>query len=151
MSDALLIVLRLCLLAVLYLFFLRVLRAVWVEVRTPAPAAATLRAARTRRAEKPSRRERKAAARQGKPHVPHLVITDPPAARGRIYDLSGSEISIGRAAGCTVTVDDSFVSQLHARVFTRDGQIMVEDMGSTNGTYLNRRRVDSPVLMNPGD
>jgi hypothetical protein len=148
MSDALLIVLRLCLLALIYLFFLRVVRAVWVEVRTPAPAVGTLGTRKERRArvEKPARRERRASKA-----APHLTITEPREARGRIYDLDGTEVSIGRAAGCTVTVDDTFVSQLHARVYTRDGQIMVEDMGSTNGTYLNRRRVSSPVVMQPGD
>ena len=148
MSDALLIVLRLCLLALLYLFFMRVVRAVWVEVRTPAPAVAAIPSRKERRAskEKPPRKERKAAK-----SAPHLAITEPREGRGRIYDLGGTEVSIGRAAGCTVTVDDTFVSQLHARVYTRDGQIMVEDMGSTNGTYLNRRRVSSPVVMQPGD
>jgi pSer/pThr/pTyr-binding forkhead associated (FHA) protein len=147
-SDALLIVLRLCLLAVLYLFFMRVVRAVWVEVRTPAPAVAAIpsRKERRARAEKPPRKDRRAAKA-----APHLAITEPREGRGRIYDLGGAEVSIGRAAGCTVTVDDTFVSQLHARVYTRDGQIMVEDMGSTNGTYLNRRRVSSPVVMQPGD
>jgi pSer/pThr/pTyr-binding forkhead associated (FHA) protein len=147
-SDALLIVLRLCLLALLYLFFMRVVRAVWVEVRTPAPAVGAINTRKERRArtEKPPRKERRSAKA-----TPHLALTEPREARGRIYDLGGTEVSIGRAAGCTVTVDDTFVSQLHARVYTRDGQIMVEDMGSTNGTYLNRRRVSSPMVMQPGD
>ena len=50
-----------------------------------------------------------------------------------------------------VTVDDTYVSQLHARVFTRDGQLMVEDLGSTNGTYLNRVKVAGPMVMQKGD
>ena len=59
--------------------------------------------------------------------------------------------TLGRAAGCRVIVDDNFVSQIHARVTQRDDQILVEDLGSTNGTYLNRRRVAGPMVMNPGD
>lgn len=150
MPDAVLLVLRLCLLALLYLFFLRVVRAVWVEVRSPAPAAEPRSSRRDRRAgRKASRREGKGSRPKGS--APHLEITEPAADRGRIYDLAGTEVSIGRAAACTVTVDDTFVSQLHARVYQHDGQIMVEDMGSTNGTYLNRRRVASPVVMHPGD
>lgn len=149
MSDALLAILRLLLLVLLYLFFLRVVRAVWVEVKAPAPAVAGA----------PSRREARTARKQASPRTergvkrigPQLVLTDPPEARGRIYDLGDSEVTIGRAAACTVTVDDTFVSQIHARVYARDGQIMVEDTGSTNGTYLNRRRVSSPMVMRPGD
>jgi len=43
------------------------------------------------------------------------------------------------------------VSQLHARVFARDGQYLVEDLGSTNGTYLNRARVTGSIVMKRGD
>jgi pSer/pThr/pTyr-binding forkhead associated (FHA) protein len=58
---------------------------------------------------------------------------------------------VGRAAGCQVTLDDTYVSQLHARIFHRDGDLFVEDLGSTNGTYLNRAKVSGPMAMKPGD
>jgi len=62
------------------------------------------------------------------------------------------EMTIGRAAGCQVSLaDDTFVSQLHARVFLRDGQAFIEDLGSTNGTYLNRQKVAGPMVMRSGD
>ena len=61
------------------------------------------------------------------------------------------ELTIGRAAGCHVTLDDTFASQIHARMFRRDGQIYVEDLGSTNGTYLNRTKVTGPQVMRRGD
>jgi pSer/pThr/pTyr-binding forkhead associated (FHA) protein len=47
--------------------------------------------------------------------------------------------------------DDTFVSQVHARVFRRDGSLFVEDLGSTNGTFLNRKAVSSPMALRKGD
>src|SRR5205814_7656285 len=79
-----------------------------------------------------------------------LISVEPVDHAGRRYPL-GDEITVGRAAGCQVTVDDTYVSQLHARVFTRDGQLFVEDLGSTNGTYLNRTKVAGPMAMQRGD
>jgi hypothetical protein len=164
MDEQLLTILKLCLLALLYLFFLRVLRAVWTEVRGPKtverrprraaapalagagapaggatlpPAAATSRSAR---------RERKAT-RSG---PVELTVVEPANLRGTSYPLT-DELTVGRAAGCHVTVDDTYASQLHARVFSRDGQFFVEDLGSTNGTYLNRTKVSGPQVMRRGD
>jgi hypothetical protein len=141
-SEPLLAVLRLCLLALLYLFFLRVLRAVWTEIRPPRPAVAATAAAPARRA----RREREESPRRR----PQLRIVEPESLSGRLFDL-GEELTIGRAAGCQITLDDTFVSQLHARVFQREGQFLVEDLGSTNGTYLNRQKVTGPMVLRPGD
>ena len=74
----------------------------------------------------------------------------PPEQQGRLYPL-GEELTVGRAAGCQVTLDDNYVSQIHARVFLRGGRVYVEDLGSTNGTYLNRTKVAGPMLVGPGD
>jgi len=60
-------------------------------------------------------------------------------------------MTVGRAAGCQITLDDTYASQIHARVFQRDGQFLVEDLGSTNGTYLNRQKVAGPMVMHRGD
>jgi pSer/pThr/pTyr-binding forkhead associated (FHA) protein len=141
-SEPLLAVLRLCLLALLYLFFLRVLRAVWTEIRPPKAAVA---AAPVAAAPRPKRE-------RGEPprRHPQIRIVEPDELRGRVFDL-GEELTIGRAAGCQVTLDDTFVSQLHARVFRREGQFLVEDLGSTNGTYLNRQKVTGPMVLRPGD
>jgi pSer/pThr/pTyr-binding forkhead associated (FHA) protein len=141
--DQLLNLLKIFLLLLLYLFFLRVLRAVWTEIRPPRPAVAMAAGAapagRTRRArEEPSR------------HGPQLRIIEPEELSGRVYDL-GEELTVGRAAGCQITLDDTFVSQLHARVFHREGQYLVEDLGSTNGTYLNRQKVTGPMVIRAGD
>jgi pSer/pThr/pTyr-binding forkhead associated (FHA) protein len=147
-SDQLLFVLKLCLLALLYLFFFRVVRAVWAELRTPSPAggvpvgpAAAVAA--------PGRKERKAQAKAAKAR-PQLVMIEPAEQAGRSYTLD-DEASIGRAAGCQITLDDTYSSQIHARVFLRDGQWLVEDLGSTNGTWLNRHKVSGPMVLQRGD
>lgn len=132
---------KLLLLLLLYLFFFRVLQAVWAEVKGPPPAT-----------EAPTRKPRARRDRRSRPRTkaPRLVAVEPSGIRDRAYDL-GEEVTLGRAAGCGVTVDDTYVSQLHARVFQRDGEVMVEDLGSTNGTYLNRRRLMGPMIMKRGD
>lgn len=61
------------------------------------------------------------------------------------------EVTIGRAASCHITLDDTYISQLHARVSNGEQGIVVEDLGSTNGTYLNRQRVTSRVIGSAGD
>ena len=70
--------------------------------------------------------------------------------RRSIGDATGT-LSIGRAAGCEITLDDTFISQLHARVTIGQNGVVIEDLGSTNGTYLNRKRVTAPVVVQPGD
>jgi len=60
-------------------------------------------------------------------------------------------VTVGRAPGCGVSLQDTTVSQLHARVFRRDGRLYVEDLGSTNGTFVNRVPVSAPVPLNRGD
>lgn len=79
-----------------------------------------------------------------------LVIVEPPDQRGEAFQLA-DEITVGRGAGCGVYVDDTFASTLHARVFRREGQLYVEDLGSTNGTWINRKRVHGPVPIHKGD
>ncbi len=75
---------------------------------------------------------------------------EPPETRGQTYELA-DELTLGRAAGCQVTLNDTYVSQLHARLFRRDGQLFVEDLGSTNGTYVNRKKVTAPIALRRGD
>jgi hypothetical protein len=137
-TDPLLTLLKWCLLALLYLFFFRVLQATWAEVRAP------------RSADKGARRRSKG--RRGRrASVRRLLVVEPVDLAGRTFDLGGAEMTVGRAAGCQITLDDTFVSQLHARLTPRDGVVYVEDMGSTNGTYLNRQRVSGSVAATAGD
>ena len=146
MSEQLLNILKICLLVLLYLFFFRVLRAVWVEVRGPAlvPAAKA-----SKRANRESARA-KSHGRSRRHGEPHLTVVEPADQAGRVFPLA-DEMTVGRAAGCQVTLDDTYASQLHARLYVREGQLLVEDLGSTNGTWLNRQKVTGPLVMQRGD
>jgi len=144
-SDQLLLVLKLCLLALLYLFFFRVVRAVWAELRPTPPVPA---GGMTAPAAAPARKRRKEV--KNAVQTRQLLLREPVELAGKTWLLAG-EVSIGRAAGCQVTIDDTYASQIHARVFTRDNQWQIEDLGSTNGTWLNRHKVSGPMVIKPGD
>lgn len=165
MSEQLLTVLKFCLLGVLYLFFFRVLRAVWAEINPPKPRAARRGGGAPAPVPVPvpvgagapgpagaapapkGKQKRRAAAPT---IVGRLVVVEPADQRGRTYNL-GDELTVGRAPGCGVTVEDTFVSQLHARVHRAAGNYVVEDLGSTNGTFVNKRRVAGSVTLQRGD
>ena len=176
MTDQVLNILKFVLLGLLYLFFARVLWAVWSEVRAPVrrqqvthpqvvhpqgtpgaavpPAAATTPMARPDRQRFPSRRSkdrrrRRRRVRGGR--AARLVVLEPAARRGLTVAITG-EITLGRDPACTIVVDDdAYVSQIHLRVFDYDGQPMVEDLGSTNGTYHNGVKLNGAKLLHPGD
>jgi pSer/pThr/pTyr-binding forkhead associated (FHA) protein len=59
-------------------------------------------------------------------------------------------VLIGRAPECTLVLDDDFASARHARLFPQDGGWVVEDTGSTNGTFLGGVRVTDPARVEPG-
>jgi FHA domain-containing protein len=66
-------------------------------------------------------------------------------------DLVPPETLLGRDASCHVTIPDSSVSHRHARVYHSDGEWYVEDLGSTNGTFVNDRPLTRPVVLRPSD
>ncbi len=152
MTDALLTLLKWCLLGLLYLFFFRVLQATWAGSR---PVAAVRRvAAAVPDAGAPvrgrARRGGGGRAAKGRQGPPKLVMVEPQALAGREYVVNG-ELTIGRAASCHVTLDDTYISQLHARIWLDGDQVAVEDLGSTNGTYLNNQRVTTKQFASFGD
>ena len=169
MSDQILNILKFALLGLLYLFFARVLWAVWSEVRTPrqqsvrvaqgVPLAAQpapqpqSRKQQRRQQSKPVAQtvetRRPAKGRSGR--VGRLVILEPRARRGTTVPMQG-EVTLGRDASCTISIDDdSFISQLHLRFYDYEGQPMLEDLGSTNGTFHNGNKILGAKLLHPGD
>lgn len=159
MPSSVLAVLKIAFLALLYLFIARVVRAVWVEIYAerrslaedvptgaapaappPPPPLVTVSAS--------VKKDRKAASKVAS--VSALKVIEPPERRGTTYPVS-DEMTVGRAEGCAVSLDDTFASQLHARIFRREDEFFVEDLGSTNGTFLNRKRVHGPVPIRKND
>jgi hypothetical protein len=69
---------------------------------------------------------------------------------GTAFDLSEGA-TMGRADGSEIPIDDPFASSVHARIFPRDQFMYIEDMGSTNGTYLNGRRLRAAERLKVGD
>jgi pSer/pThr/pTyr-binding forkhead associated (FHA) protein len=142
LSEALLTLLKFCFLALLFLFLARVVRVVLQELKAPAlsvePGAAPAAAAA------PSRKgDGRGALR--------LRVLEPAERKGQTIDI-GDEVTVGRAGGCGIVLtDDTFVSQLHARLFRQQHDTFVEDLGSTNGTLLNGSPVASATRLRKGD
>jgi hypothetical protein len=78
-----------------------------------------------------------------------LVVTEGSLAGTRV-GLTGAPVLIGRANDSTLVLDDDFASTRHARISQQDGMWVVEDLGSTNGTYLGARKLDGPTAIEPG-
>ncbi len=151
--------LKLGFLALLYLFVYRIARAIVLDLRrsrsgaAPGPAAGTPGAG-TPGAGAPGAAAAAAAApapmkRKGKAPA-SIAILDQKGKRARAFKLTGP-IQIGRADACHLRLPDTYVSQFHARIYPQDGAWFVEDLGSTNGTFLNQRKVTSPSEVRAGD
>ena len=136
MPAFVLTVLKIALLALLYFFIWRAVRAVVIDLYGP----------RERR----PRGERQRPQRRGRGTPTKLVMLDANGARTSTHKLRGS-LDIGRDTACAIQPDDTYLSQQHARVFERNGSWVVEDLGSTNGTYLNQQKVTVPAQLSPGD
>ena len=144
MSEAVLTVLKFCFLALLYLFLYRVVRVTLRELRAPVLTAEP--AAAPQAAPAPARRERTPSGRGLR-----LRIVEPAARRGEAHTID-REVTVGRGGGCAlVLADDTYVSQLHARLFQQNGKGYVEDLGSTNGTYVNGKQIGGVTRLRRGD
>jgi Inner membrane component of T3SS, cytoplasmic domain len=78
-----------------------------------------------------------------------LVVTEG-SLKGTTITLGQAPVLIGRAPECTLVLEDDFASGRHARLSLQQGTWMVEDLGSTNGTFLGRNRVQAPTPIEPG-
>lgn len=138
MSDAALTLINLGLLGALYLFFGWVLWSGFNQLRR-SPASATAAPVAQPKASTSPRSARG-----------QITIKEPPELAGSVMAI-GDEFSIGRAAACSLTLDDTFVSQHHASIVWKGRQYVAGDAGSTNGTFVNEQRLTETVVLRPGD
>ena len=132
-------VLKIALLVLLYFFIWRAVRTVVGDLYGPREA-------------RPSRRPARPKARPaGRGKLPTKVfVLDQRGRKTATHRLNGT-VQIGRAPTCQIRLDDNYISQLHAKISERNGAWVVEDLGSTNGTYLNQRKVTAPTEISAGD
>lgn len=134
MPPIVLTTLKFLFIALLYLFIARALRIIALDlVGSRAPRA---------RSQRPSGGKRRG--------TPRAAAVSEPGKPVRTITLS-DEVTLGRSESCTVPLEDTYCSSLHARLYAKDGTWFVEDLGSTNGTYLNRVKVTSPSPIAVGD
>ncbi len=153
MSELTLTLLRLGYLALLWLLVLSVVAVLRRDLfgtrvtrrATPAtPAPAGLSAVR-----QPVRAaEGGGGARDGA--LPRTLVVTQGSLKGTTISLGQAPILIGRAPECTLVLEDDYASGRHARLSLQQGTWMVEDLGSTNGTFLGRNRVQAPTPVSPG-
>jgi hypothetical protein len=158
-------VMKIMLLAGLYLFFVRVLWSVFNEIRDPR-VLAPRRAAAGPAPANPYAAGPQATMRGPAPSAPvpagyanttgggvaagRLVVIDPKRKAGTTYAIGG-QTTIGRAPTNGIQLDDSYVSSVHARIFLTNGTFFVEDLSSRNGSTLNGAPIVATTALVPGD
>jgi predicted component of type VI protein secretion system len=70
---------------------------------------------------------------------------------GKVFELNKEIATIGREASADIVIADPEVSRAHARLVTKPGGVIIEDLGSTNGTFINKQRITAPRAISPGD
>ncbi|MCF3173127.1 MULTISPECIES: FHA domain-containing protein [Streptomyces] len=157
MSELTLTVMRLGFLAVLWLFVIvavQVIRSDLFGTRVTQRGAAR-RGGQEARAQRqaaapPQQQQRRQEGGRGNNRqrrgAPTKLVVSEGSLTGTTVALQGQTISLGRAHDSTIVLDDDYASSRHARIYPdRDGQWIVEDLGSTNGTYLDRTRLTTPT------
>ena len=120
-------------LGLLYLFLIIVIRAIYRDAKA------------SETGEAPGRVRRKK-----KKEGAHVVVVAGDRNLGSRYYLN-ENVMIGRASSSDIVVDDTYASEQHARLFVSGGAYHAEDVGSTNGTYVNGRKISYPFELREGD
>ena len=141
-------------LAVMYLFLLWIARSAMRDLRGAGPRSAVAQGDPDRMPPQDATGLYSASAVHGydvSRRAPRLVVEHAPGHDpGMIYDLEG-EIVLGRGDHAQIRLEDPYASARHAHIFEQGGIMAIEDLGSTNGTYLNEELLDTPRPLHPGD
>ncbi|GAB3075243.1 FHA domain-containing protein FhaB/FipA [Pedococcus soli] len=160
MSELTLTIIRLGLLVLLWIFVFSVVgvlrgdiygtRVVSRTPRKPAPAKRQPAARAAKAEETPAAKPPAKTPRRQASSTPRTLVVTQGALTGTSLPLRESGTVIGRNPECALVLDDDFASGRHAKIFHRDGAWFVEDLGSTNGTFLGSERLTGPVRVEVG-
>ncbi|MFJ9345208.1 FHA domain-containing protein [Streptomyces sp. NPDC101237] len=156
MSELTLTVMRLGFLAVLWLFVIVAVQVIRSDLFGTRVTQRGSRREEGRRQQQPAARQQAAPPQQRgqqqaagsgrRRNAPSKLVVSEGTLTGTTVALQGQTITLGRAHDSTIVLDDDYASSRHARIYPdRDGQWIVEDLGSTNGTYLDRSRLTTPT------
>lgn len=146
MPALVVLVIKLAFLALLWLFVLAAVRTVRLDIFGPRVPRAARKTARARAAAPP------VAPRGGKVkgRAPRELLVTAGALKGTKVRLDGTPITLGRDGASTLVLTDDYVSNHHARIYPAGERWLVEDLGSTNGTYLGDAKVTGPTPLGLG-
>ncbi|MGZ4495261.1 MAG: FHA domain-containing protein FhaB/FipA [Nocardioides sp.] len=150
MSELTLVLIRFAYLAILWIFVLSaisVIRSDMFGARVDTAPRADRRAERTAR--RKAAKNKPSAARRPRGAPTHVAITEG-ANAGETISLDLAPLLIGRGSDAAIRLDDDYVSTRHARIASSSDQWFVEDLGSTNGTYVGSSRLTQPVAISLG-
>ena len=142
MNELSLTIIRVAFLAVLWLFVIAAIGVVRTDLLGGPSTSARRGKMRQAQAPRQGRPAKQARAGRG---APRTLLVTAGALKGTSLDLTQQQITLGRANDATLVLNDDYASSRHARIFPQDGQWIVEDLGSTNGTYLDRQKVTRPT------
>jgi pSer/pThr/pTyr-binding forkhead associated (FHA) protein len=145
MNALTLTLIRLAFLAVLWLFVIAAVGVVRTDLFGGTSSAPSRRQARKQKARARPPQPAKPQRGRGPRSAPQQLLVTAGALAGTSLGLADQQITIGRANDATLVLNDDYASTRHARLFPQDGQWIVEDLGSTNGTYLDRQKVTQPT------
>ena len=146
MSEIALTVIKVLFLALLWLFILSAVSVIRSDLFGKTVTAPDQ--PRAQELESPPPPPRKTKRSRGDPRI--VMITGGNQA-GMSAELAGGVVLIGRGADCQLILDDDYVSTRHARIVASESGIYVEDLGSTNGSYVNGQRITAPTSVTLAD
>jgi len=145
MNALTLTLIRLAFLAVLWLFVIAAVGVVRTDLFGPSVTSRRQGRKRQQPRSRPAQPAKPSRAGRGSRAAPQQLVVTGGDLAGTTMGLADQQITIGRANDATLVLTDDYASSRHARLFPQDGQWIVEDLGSTNGTYLDRQKVTQPT------
>ena len=140
--ESVLLVLKIAFLVLLYLFIWRIVRTASRDLRLPQESFILA----------PSGQAGVQSARRGPPTGRLVVVKSPDLDEGQDFELDSAQLTIGRGRQNDIAIGtDEYASARHARFEPRQDGVWVQDLGSTNGTYLNGMRLEHPRRLTEGD